>query len=83
MSLILNRMKTAYPNGKVWKLIEGKFKRLKGANDFSLQLYTEAKSPMEQDNSKSSVLDKHGNVRITSTADFLHFRAIVIYEIGW
>lgn len=85
MLAILDRMKSKYPNGKIWKLIEGKFKRLQGSTDTSIQLYNEAKNSMnfQMEKNTEDALDKHGNVRTSSIADFIHFRALVIYEIGW
>lgn len=83
---ILETMKLRYPNGPIWRLIEGKFKTMQGQQlEKSITLLKKArKPPSEKDTtailSSNTEEDYFRNVSIT---EFTQFKSFAIYEIGW
>lgn len=86
---MLTRMKLQYPNGRVWQLIEGKFKRLEGQLDQSVITIKKSKIPISRIDEKASQKeDTTGDAekdyfRNSSITEFAQFRSFIMYELGW
>jgi hypothetical protein len=87
---ILDRMKLSYPNGQIWYLIEGKFKKLQGQMHESIQLFQKSRNSHHQLNVKKKRDSVATTTEITenyfrnaSITEFIQFRSFVIYELGW
>lgn len=80
---ILQKMKLKYPNGRLWQLIQGKFKRLEGNLGDAVALFTKAKEPIHIDDNKEALLDAQNYFRNSSINEFTQFRSFAIYETGW
>ncbi|KAI7907680.1 uncharacterized protein BX663DRAFT_491693 [Cokeromyces recurvatus] len=81
VKFMLERLKSKYPNGQLWQLIDGKFKQMEGKIDesiFILENTTTTKRP-----SNSFVTEIKINHQNTSILDFSQLRLLVTYEIGW
>ncbi|KAI8644124.1 outer membrane protein Iml2/Tetratricopeptide repeat protein 39, partial [Parasitella parasitica] len=80
---ILENMESKYPNGRLWHLIQGKFKRMEGNLGDAVLLFTKAKEPVQIDDSKETVIDEENYFRNASINEFTQFRTFAIYETGW
>lgn len=88
---ILKKMQSKYPNGRLWHLIQGKFKRIEGNLTDAVALFTKAKEPLharqqeeeEEGHNNNKPLDALDYFRNASINEFTQFRSFAIYETGW
>ncbi|KAK4521172.1 uncharacterized protein ATC70_013117 [Mucor velutinosus] len=82
---VLQKMQSKYPNGRLWQLIQGKFKRIECNLADAVALFTKAKEPqhVQQENNSKQQLDAHNYFRNASINEFTQFRSFAIYETGW
>lgn len=75
-SEILERMKSYYPNGQIWSLIQGKLRK----GESSILLFEKAKNANHGIQKEAETKDYFRNASIT---EFIQFRSFAIYELGW
>lgn len=80
---ILQKMQSKYPNGRLWCLIQGKFKRMENKLTDAVALFTKAKEPQQIDDTKQMPFDAQNYFRNASINEFTQFRSFCIYETGW
>ncbi|KAL0137402.1 outer membrane protein Iml2/Tetratricopeptide repeat protein 39 [Mucor lusitanicus] len=84
---ILQHMQSKYPNGRLWHLIQGKFKRIEGNLTDAVTLFTKAKEPHQEEQQEEEKdtrqIDAHTYFRNASISEFTQFRSFAIYETGW
>lgn len=80
--VILDDMNSRYPNGPIWSLLEGKFKKLQGTWDQqSISLIKKVKQNHAIE--KDGTVDDKDYFRNISITEFTQFRTFVMYELGW
>ncbi|GAN04812.1 hypothetical protein MAM1_0074c04277 [Mucor ambiguus] len=80
---ILKTMQSKCPNGRLWHLIQGKFKRIEGNLTDAVTLFTKAKAPHHTQQPEEEEIDAHNYFRSASISEFTQFRSFAIYETGW
>lgn len=79
---ILDDMNSRYPNGPIWSLLEGKYKKLQGTWDQqSISLIKKVKQHHAIE--KDGTVDDKDYFRNISITEFTQFRTFVMYELGW
>jgi hypothetical protein len=82
--IILDELKQRYPNGPIWYLLEGKFKKLQGNWDRSISLFKKAKNPITPTLLKEKdTMEDEDYFRNSSITEFTQFKSFAIYELGW
>ncbi|KAI8978147.1 hypothetical protein BDB01DRAFT_800918 [Pilobolus umbonatus] len=67
---ILDQMKAVFPEGKMWKLLEGKICRMEGNNRKAVEILRDARRTTKRSSSKP-------------VYEFIQIQALTVYEMGW
>lgn len=80
--LLLDQMKSAYPEGKVWKLLEGKLSKMEGKTRRGVEILRDAR---RRDNTRVHFGKSYQVVRTKekSIYDLAQLQALAVYEMGW
>jgi hypothetical protein len=75
-------MKSAYPEGKVWKLLEGKLSKMEGKTRRGVEILRDAR---RRDNTRVHFGKSYQVVRTKekSIYDLAQLQALAVYEMGW
>lgn len=78
---ILDQMKVAFPNGKMWKLLEGKLCKMEGKTRRGVEILRDARR-----NSRAKIVELKGKQYITKNkpvCELAQLQALAVYEMGW
>lgn len=74
---ILDQMKSLFPHGKIWKLLEGKLCKMEGKTRRGVEILRDAR---RRDNTQRQQKKKDGK---SSVCELAQLQALAVYEMGW
>lgn len=74
----LDQMKTFFPHGKIWKLLEGKLCKMEGKTRRGVEILRDAR---RRDNTRQQHKKKEGGK--STVTELAQLQALAVYEMGW
>ncbi|KAI7895097.1 uncharacterized protein EV154DRAFT_548657 [Mucor mucedo] len=74
---ILDQMKSLFPHGKIWKLLEGKLCKMEGKTRRGVEILRDAR---RRDNTQRQQKKKDGKPVV---CELVQLQALAVYEMGW
>ncbi|KAI9349981.1 hypothetical protein BD770DRAFT_394810 [Pilaira anomala] len=74
----LDQMKTFFPHGKIWKLLEGKLCKMEGKTRRGVEILRDAR---RRDNTRQQHKKKEGGK--SNVTELAQLQALAVYEMGW
>lgn len=75
---ILDQMKSLFPHGKIWKLLEGKLCKMEGKTRRGVEILRDAR---RRDNTHQQKLKKKDGKPVV--CELAQLQALAVYEMGW
>ncbi|KAI8880342.1 hypothetical protein K501DRAFT_335466 [Backusella circina FSU 941] len=78
--MMLDQMKVAFPNGKMWKLLEGKLCKMEGKTRRGVEILRDARR------NSARIVELKGKQYITKSkpvCELAQLQALAVYEMGW
>ncbi|KAI8088511.1 hypothetical protein BDF21DRAFT_378719 [Thamnidium elegans] len=75
---ILDQMKSLFPHGKIWKLLEGKLCKMEGKTRRGVEILRDAR---RRDNTRQQKLKKKDGK--PAVCELVQLQALAVYEMGW
>lgn len=78
---VLDQMKSLFPHGKIWKLLEGKLCKMEGKTRRGVEILRDARrrdNQQQQQQQQQPKKQKDANV-----CELVQLQALAVYEMGW
>ncbi|CAO3657502.1 unnamed protein product [Mucor hiemalis] len=84
---ILDGMKSLFPHGKIWKLLEGKLCKMEGKTRRGVEILRDARrrdnNGLNQQLQLQKKLQRGSSPATTTICELVQLQALAVYEMGW
>lgn len=80
-------MKSLFPHGKIWKLLEGKLCKMEGKTRRGVEILRDARrrdnNGLNQQLQLQKKLQRGSSPATTTICELVQLQALAVYEMGW